>query len=161
MLINIVRKVTMYDLKKHARFGSPNWILLDPGREFFKPQEVGWIGSVDMAIRLDNFLFSLWWKFQGHSYICLIRTHPLAENLQINLPVRESSRKHGCDTKLLCFPWWCTWNFCTYTDFVAFFTRHSTTEDGTTTLSRKLTRQAAVDRKPLPRRLQAFQCRRL
>jgi len=59
MFVSILRKVTVYDLKNRGIW-PPNWILLDPGREFFKPQELGWMGSVDMAIRLDNFLFNLW-----------------------------------------------------------------------------------------------------
>jgi hypothetical protein len=105
VFLSSVRKVTVYDLENPTKFGPPNQILLDPGKEFFKPQELGGMGSVDMAIRLDNLLFNLWWKFQGHSNICCIRTHPLVEFLQISLPVRESSCKHGCDTKLIRFPW--------------------------------------------------------
>jgi len=99
VFLSNVRKVIMYDLENPTKFGSPNRILLDPGREFFKPQELGGMGSVDMAIRLDNLLVNLWWKFQGHSHICFVRTQPLVENLQINLPVTESSCQHGCDTK--------------------------------------------------------------
>jgi len=38
LFVSIVRKVTVYDLENSVTFASPpNRILLDPGREFFKP----------------------------------------------------------------------------------------------------------------------------
>jgi hypothetical protein len=107
-VLNVVRKVTVYDLENTGRFSSPpqphlNRILLDLGESSLNPIELGWIGCVDIVIRMDKFLFNLWWKFPGHNHIYRSRTRPLVENLEINLPVRESSRKHGCDTKLVYF----------------------------------------------------------
>ena len=44
MFLSIVRKVTVYDLENPALFGPPNWILLGPRREFFKPHRTGMDG---------------------------------------------------------------------------------------------------------------------
>jgi hypothetical protein len=119
MFLSVVRNDTVYDRKPYDIWPIRTKFF-GPGREFFNPIELGQMWSVDMAIRLDKLLCNLWWKFQGHSHISYIRTFPSVENLQINLPVRESSRKHGYHTKLISFLSWCMWNFSNFMEFVAF-----------------------------------------